>query len=558
MKKMFTILFLLFSVSFMFGQTNIYVAPAPAGSNSNSGTIGSPYETIQYALDQVDPVVTTIVNLANGTYTEAGISLNASGAPHYGNYSDLTIQGSSASSVIIQGHANEAAATDRVFNFSGSSTITLNNLTIQHGYLSASGADGAGIGGRWNSLTINNCHIKSNIANTSYGMGAGINAIDDLYMTNCTVSNNTANYGGGVSASGDLAVFTNCTFSNNQATAVGDAGGALALFTQGNYTITNCTIANNSALIGNGGGVYLQSTSYVTLSIKNTILAKNSAGSGNYLDFTSSGSITVNDNGNNIVHSQYESNISSVGTLIGSDLSTTLADNSTLTGTPTLALDAANDAINTGNDVQGSHPVATPTNDQRNATRVGTSDIGAYEYGGTVPVELISFNAKIDEEAIVLNWTTATEVNNYGFEIEKNNGSEWEVIAFVQGHGNSNSPKEYSYIDNSASGSVSYRLKQIDTDGAFEYSNVVTVSMELTKEYKLIQNYPNPFNPSTSIAFTIPTNGFVTLKVYNTIGEEVAELINENIDAGNHNVVFDASNLPTGAYFYRITAENFL
>jgi hypothetical protein len=131
------------------------------------------------------------------------------------------------------------------------------------------------------------------------------------------------------------------------------------------------------------------------------------------------------------------------------------------------------------------------------------------------------------------------------------------VIGFVEGHGNSNSPKDYSFVDNSVSGNSSYRLKQIDTDGAFEYSDVVKVSLELSKEFSIAQNYPNPFNPTTSISFTLPVNGFVTLKIYNTIGEEVAELLNKNIESGNHNVIFNASNLPTGAYFYRITAENY-
>jgi hypothetical protein len=135
---------------------------------------------------------------------------------------------------------------------------------------------------------------------------------------------------------------------------------------------------------------------------------------------------------------------------------------------------------------------------------------------------------------------------------------EWSVIGFVEGHGNSNSPKNYSFVvSTSSAANDSFRLKQIDTDGAFEYSDVIALELELKKEFKLVQNYPNPFNPTTSIAFTLPENGFVTLKIYNTIGEEVAELLNKNIEAGNHNVIFNATNLPTGAYFYRITSDNF-
>jgi len=187
--------------------------------------------------------------------------------------------------------------------------------------------------------------------------------------------------------------------------------------------------------------------------------------------------------------------------------------------------------------------------------------------GGPLPVELISFTAKAVGESVILNWQTATEVNNYGFEIERcvaqisNLCNNWETVGFLEGHGNSNSPKDYSFIDagnNSvAEVSRSYRLKQIDIDGAFEYSDIISIELEIAKEFKLAQNFPNPFNPSTSISYTLPNNGFVTLKVYNTIGEEVAVLINQNIEAGTHVVTFNASNLPTGAYFYRISAENY-
>ena len=192
-----------------------------------------------------------------------------------------------------------------------------------------------------------------------------------------------------------------------------------------------------------------------------------------------------------------------------------------------------------------------------------------------VPVELTSFTAGLQlrsatEQDVVLNWTTATEVNNYGFEIERQNqessiknqdkNQSWETIGFVEGHGNSNSPKEYRFVDTStplSASTVSYRLKQIDIDGAFEYSDLVEVSIAGKVEFKLLQNHPNPFNPSTIISFSIPKAGVVKLNVYNILGEVVAELVNENLVAGFHQYQFDASNLTSGIYFYSISASGF-
>ncbi len=177
-----------------------------------------------------------------------------------------------------------------------------------------------------------------------------------------------------------------------------------------------------------------------------------------------------------------------------------------------------------------------------------------------MPVELTSFTAKVNNNNVKLILQTATEVNNYGFQVQRKKEkekSEWETIGFVEGHGNSNSPKDYSFVDANVSENASYRLKQIDIDGGFEYSNVVEVKIEGVTEFKLAQNYPNPFNPSTTISFAIPNQANVKLSVYNALGEEVAELVNKEMDAGNFSVEFDASNLTSGIYFYSIRTEDF-
>ena len=179
-----------------------------------------------------------------------------------------------------------------------------------------------------------------------------------------------------------------------------------------------------------------------------------------------------------------------------------------------------------------------------------------------LPVELISFSALVVDEGIKLNWRTETEVNNYGFDVERSStplGTIWKTIGFVKGNGNSNSPKEYSFIDKDITGGkYFYRLKQIDNDGTFTYSKVIDIEADKPLNYKLDQNYPNPFNPVTTIKFTIPEANKVTLKVFNVIGEEVAKIVNQWMEAGTHEINFDGTGLNSGIYFYRIKAGDFV
>ena len=174
------------------------------------------------------------------------------------------------------------------------------------------------------------------------------------------------------------------------------------------------------------------------------------------------------------------------------------------------------------------------------------------------PVELTSFSATVENEQVLLYWETANELNNYGFYIERSIQSEiWETIGFVEGNGNSNSPKYYSYKDDNIvfAGTYSYRLKQIDIDGTFEYSFVTMVDITTPMDYELKQNYPNPFNPSTIIKFYIPISSNVKLKLFNMLGQEVAELIDAEMAPGIHKVEFNAVNLSSGTYFYFLEAN---
>ena len=183
----------------------------------------------------------------------------------------------------------------------------------------------------------------------------------------------------------------------------------------------------------------------------------------------------------------------------------------------------------------------------------------------TLPVELTSFSASVaNGNTVNLTWQTATEVNNYGFDIERSSGnSGWQKIGFVAGSGNSNSPKNYSFTDNPSGGtSFSYRLKQIDVGGSFQYYDPVTVNLTLSKEPQLLQNSPNPFNPSTTIKFYIPNTSDVSIKIYDMLGREVTTLFNEQTTAGYHIVFWNGKdrrgeNVASGVYLYRLTAGNF-
>jgi hypothetical protein len=177
------------------------------------------------------------------------------------------------------------------------------------------------------------------------------------------------------------------------------------------------------------------------------------------------------------------------------------------------------------------------------------------EYQYVVPVELTSFTATADFGVVELSWITATETNNQGFEVQRSAGGEFETIAFVEGHGTTTETQAYSYTDKSVNvGSYSYRLKQIDFSGTFEYSNIVEVDVPAPAVFALDQNYPNPFNPSTKIAFRLAVDSKVSLKVFDVLGQEVATLVNTNLVAGGHNVDFNASSLNSGVYLYRIEA----
>ena len=184
-------------------------------------------------------------------------------------------------------------------------------------------------------------------------------------------------------------------------------------------------------------------------------------------------------------------------------------------------------------------------------------DLCLAKYNQVVPVELTSFTAISQNQQVTLNWVTATELNNNGFEVQRSiANSEFVTVGFVKGAGTTTAQQEYSFTDrNLRNGSYAYRLKQMDFNGVYDYSNAIEVEVLNLDNYSLEQNYPNPFNPTTKITIGLPFRSNVALKIFNSLGQEVAELVNESLEAGTHSYNFDASNLTSGVYIYSLKTD---
>lgn len=188
-----------------------------------------------------------------------------------------------------------------------------------------------------------------------------------------------------------------------------------------------------------------------------------------------------------------------------------------------------------------------------------------------IPVELLSFTSEVIGNDVRLNWLTSTETNNMGFNVERKQVSSpqssvgnlantyWEKIGFVNGQGTTTEPQTYSFSDNDLdAGNYQYRLKQMDFNGSFEYSEVEEVEIGIPNNFVLEQNFPNPFNPSTMIKYSLPINSYVILKIYDVLGNEIATLVNEEKPAGNYEIDFNASKLSSGVYFYTLKVGSFV
>ena len=207
-------------------------------------------------------------------------------------------------------------------------------------------------------------------------------------------------------------------------------------------------------------------------------------------------------------------------------------------------------------------PIAAITDDIDGQVRHTTTPYrGADEADISIPVELISFEASVNGTSVSLNWITATELNNSGFQIERRtNNSGWIKVGFVPGNGTSIEPKSYNFIDkNILPGFYNYRINQIDFNGSINYYNLTeTIEISVPEVFDLAQNYPNPFNPITTIKYSIAKLAQVKLVVFNSIGEEIITLVNEVKQPGSYSVQFDAMTVSSGVYFYKLIAGDFV
>lgn len=442
-------------------------------------------------------------------------------------------------------------------------------------------ASGSDAGGMYNinyaNPTLNNCKFISNISGTTMsGNGGAININNSSpIISNCIFKSNYAYNGGGIliTGTGSSPTFTNCLFTSNSIRIYG-SGGAIFLMGYSTPTFTNCTFTLNitTAEGSKGGAFCVQSSNPV---LNNCIVWGNDARDGDefYLEGYSNYTTTLNYccYGNESGDVSVASGTFSPSNCITSDPQFVDSGNGDfrILGTSPCC-DTGNDTYNSQTyDIRGS---GFPRKLDKNTGNVGTIDIGAYEYkfsNDPLPVELFFLKIMFKQEKVVLNWQTSSEVNNYGFEVQRTvilrhplanrQDDNWEKIGFVQGSGNSNSPKGYSFTDNlydilsnNYNLTLKYRLKQIDNDGSYKYSDVKAVCIDLPTKFELFQNYPNPFNPITTINYQLPKKSFISIKIYDAIGRVIETLVGDEQMPGNYEIKFDGSNLASGIYFYKL------
>jgi hypothetical protein len=428
-----------------------------------------------------------------------------------------------------------------------------NNKILDNKVIAGIGGSGGGIDvwGPINEVYIISNLIEGNTHQSNNGGGGGIDIYECTTNTpvienNVIVDNYSSVYGGGVFVDLDVEdSFKSGLKESNNTTEYGDA---LA-----EQYLTNNTIYNNSAG-GSGGGI---NTYDMTSNIMNCILWGNTAS----VDPQIAGTV-------NVEYSDVEGGWSGTGNIDEFPIFDMDSEFYHLWETSPCV-----DSGNPGpqyNDVEDpghlgyAMPPAWGTlrNDIGHAG--GPASLWCY-WEWPLPVELTSFTATTQFGIVSLNWTTATETNNLGFEIERkiiHNQilGDWITIGFEEGYGTTTESKEYSYVDDVSTIqalSFAYRLKQIDFDGSYEYSDEVLVDNPAPVDYALQQNYPNPFNPATTISYSLPIKSQVELVVYNALGESITRLVNEEKEAGSYKIEFNATGLPSGVYFYKLDAENY-
>jgi len=587
MKYIFNIVLLFLFISFCSLNAQTYYVDYANGSDSYPGTIFQPFKLISKALSTLGSNIGTIYLRAGTHYSTAKINLNKNGA--------------SGNMIKLWAYESEKP----IINFAGIATNT-DGFSISGTYYHLKGLEiinathnAINISGHNN--IIENCSAHQN-GNTGIHITGSTSFPSNNIILNCdSYMNFDSPIGGnadGFSAKWNVGagnIFRGCRAYNNS-----DDGWDLWMCTS-TITIENCYAFRNGVDIwytghvsGNGNGFKLGGNNVATPHIvKNCLSFDNAGNTGRGFDENNNlaGQTLYNCTSfRNLKSNFYFNNnpltsglhsivncISYVSGLADVFKNTVAQTNSwqgfTVNNADFISLDTA--GITGARNADGSLPstdllhLATGSDLIDAGTNVGISfngdapDLGYFESSSPVPVELISFNASSNGEIVFLNWKTATEVNNYGFEVERASSLtspilSWERIGFVSGNGNSNSPKEYNFTDKSHKqcGLYLYRLKQLDADGKFEYSEVVEVMIEAPISYTLNQNYPNPFNPTTTIEYALPMDSKVSLELYSIVGEKIADLVNLDHSPGFYAYQLSISNLKltSGIYLYKLTA----
>ncbi len=425
-----------------------------------------------------------------------------------------------------------------------------------------------------NSSSISNSSTSGEVRGNEFVGGlVGYNS-----ASNTTNSFSTSTIIGGNSVGGllgrNFSSTISSSFSTGNVTGDGDVGGLIGGNVKNVFTPKISSNKNNTKTILDIDGSSIVKNCYTHGNVNRTSESNNTSLGGfcgynnDTLKFCySTGSVTF-------IDQTYPSNKGFVGnsddgTYVNNFWNTTTSNQSVGIGANAetdVNMKLQSTFTNVGWDFKGEQ-----TNGNKDIWEIDGSKSNGYPYlhwqtTFPLPVQLTKFSAKVVGRSVILFWETATEVNNYGFEIERQAQTpqltyKWEKIGLQEGHGNSSSVNEYSYTDNNPIlGINKYRLKQIDVDGKFKYSEVVTIIFEGEKINEFSQNYPNPFNATTNFLFTILNDEKVTLIIYNIMGEKVTEIISKNLVAGKHLYTWNTSNnqkTSSGIYFARLTAGDY-
>jgi hypothetical protein len=418
----------------------------------------------------------------------------------------------------------------------------ISNLGVTEVNISGAYGTGGLAGDNYNSSTINNCYSTGTVSGTYYVGGlVGINqsaSISNSYSS-CTVSGVNTNIGGLIGDNNGSTV--------SQCYATGSVSGTNVVGGLIGYNRNTTTVSNNYCRgnVSRSSGSLTDVGSFCGNNSFASILYSYATGTVSCGGATNKGFVGANSSGSYTANF-FDADASSQLTGTGAAAKTTAEMKTQTTFTNA---GWSNTIWNMGDGVNDGYAYL----DWQNPS------------GTALPVELTSFTGSTKNGAVILKWSTATETNNYGFDIEKLSNfkiskfqnSEWQPVGFIHGHGTAYTPNEYTFSDKvTMGGSFSYRLKQIDRDGNFTYSSAIEVSIAAAPAvFGLEQNYPNPFNPTTDLSFTVGATGYVTLMVFNGLGQEVGTLFRGLAEAGTyHRISFNAAQLPSGTYFAKLTA----